>query len=251
MKIEYKYRNSIAILFFIFFTTPILSPAINESTIYINWFIPLLDFNFIKYTINLKYEKKSICILLILLTLLVLTGKLTVLIKLIFLIETILYMFYCKRNGMFSFLYLGININIVIGIVQFILYYINPVLSQLIGPTNISQTLWGPYATETLTNFYAIFKLVRISGWSREAGFFASLLTIAFIFYLTEKKHRVYQYVFFAIGYIISFSKVSFILIFIIFLILIEKYLNKIPYYIAVIRNSGCFNRSIKLFRKQ
>ena len=51
---------------------------------------------------------------------------------------------------------------------------------MLIGPNNIASLVWGNYATETFTNFYAVFEfgLPRTAGLSREAGFFASFLAV-------------------------------------------------------------------------
>lgn len=237
MKIKFKYKNFVAILFFIFFATPILSPSINGNTIYLHWFIPLLDFKFVQSIIKMKMKKKYLYQFLLLIMCMALFGEIMIIIKILFLVETILYLFYCRDNKTFSYLYLGVNINIIIGVIQFILYYISPSLSYIIGPTNIAKMIWGEYATITYTNFFEIFRLVRVSGWSREAGFFASLITISFIIYIKDKEQKkgIIQYIFFAIGYAISFSKSSFIMIIMLFILLFEKQLRKIPYSICVL----------------
>lgn len=237
MKIKFKYKNFVAILFFIFFATPILSPSINGNTIYLHWFIPLLDFKFVQSIIKMKMKKKYLYQFLLLIMCMALFGKIMIIIKILFLVETILYLFYCRDNKTFSYLYLGVNINIIIGVIQFILYYISPSLSYIIGPTNIAKMIWGEYATITYTNFFEIFRLVRVSGWSREAGFFASLITISFIIYIKDKEQKkgIIQYIFFTIGYAISFSKSSFIMIIMLFILLFEKQLRKIPYSICVL----------------
>ena len=237
MKIKFKYKNFVAILFFIFFATPILSPSINGNTIYLHWFIPLLDFKFVQSIIKMKMKKKYLYQFLLLIMCMALFGEIMIIIKILFLVETILYLFYCRDNKTFSYLYLGVNVNIIIGVIQFILYYISPSLSYIIGPTNIAKMIWGEYATITYTNFFEIFRLVRVSGWSREAGFFASLITISFIIYIKDKEQKkgIIQYIFFAIGYAISFSKSSFIMIIMLFILLFEKQLRKIPYSICVL----------------
>lgn len=231
-----KYENIIAILFFLFFTTPILSPSIAGFTIYIHWIIPLLDFKFIKEILSIRLKFIYICIITIMLILFIFLGKLITVIKILLLVETLLYMFYCKKNRTIKYLYWGINFNIIVAIFQFILAYINPNLAYLIGPTNISKLIWGEYATQTFTNFYPIFKLIRVSGWSREAGFFASLIIISFISYIEDKEQNknIVQILLFIIGYIISFSKASLILIPILIVIGLKNYLKKIPYYVSI-----------------
>ena len=233
-----KYENIIAFLFFIFFTTPILSPSIGNFTVYIHWFIPFLDLKFTKSLFTIKIKKMYAIEILGVAVLIALLGKYVLLLKVVFLILTLIYMNYCKKNNMFKYLYWGVNFNILIGIAQFAFYYINPNIARLIGPTNIAKTIWGNYATDTFTNLYAIFKFVRVSGWSREAGFFASLIIITFLTYMYDddiKKKNFIQILMFVIGYIISFSKSSFIVIPLVLILVFRKYLNKIPYYISII----------------
>lgn len=232
-----KYKQIIAFLFFIFFTTPILSPSIMGNTIYIHWFIPLLDLKFVKSVMNLQIKKAYFYSILVVILVMLLLGELITIIKFLFLIETVLYLFYCKKNNMFHYLYWSININIIIGITQFILYYISPTMAYMIGPTNIARIIWGNNATKTFTNFYPIYKIVRVSGWSREAGFFASLIEITSIIYIIDKEQKksILQYVFLGIGYLISFSKSSLLLIVLLGIVLLEKKVSKIPYYITVI----------------
>lgn len=171
MKIKFRYRDFIAILFFIFFTMPILSPSINENTIYINWFIPLLDFNFINKILKMKINKKYVYLILLLILSILLFGKIMVAVKLLFLIETILYLFYCKENNNFSYLYTAVNLNIIIGILQYVLYYISPILSYAIGPSNVAKQIWGGTLLKLLQIFMPYLNLCEFQVGQEKLAF--------------------------------------------------------------------------------
>lgn len=245
MKIEknykYIYRLVISYLFFFFFCSPALSPAIGGNTIYLHWILALLDWNFIRFCFDIVKRKSiqrylSPTILLLLSG--VVTGRVFVVLKICSIIWCILYLSYSKREGFFKYLYVGMNINIVVAIIQFVLFYINPGVAYKLGPTNISKLIWGNYATLTNTNMYAIFgnKLVRVCGWSREAGFFASLLMICFLCYMYDTKieKRRFQYILFALGFVISFSKVSLLILPLFLVLKLSKFINKIQVYCMV-----------------
>jgi hypothetical protein len=221
--------------------SPALSPAINGNTIYLYWLIPFFDTHFDEYLI--KYVAHKIkgkyYIGFLLVTILCITNKqMFLLVKIMTIVFSLFYLSYSRLSGTFKYLYWGLNLNIFIAVLQFIFYYISPQLAYSIGPSNISSLLWGGFATDTNTNFYAIFgsKFIRVCGWSREAGFFASLLSIVFIeYHFCETHKKKMQYVLFAIGYIISFSKFSLLLIPMILVCKYSKYINKCPYIVAFI----------------
>ena len=126
--------------------------------------------------------------------------------------------------------------NIVIAILQFCFNYINPHIAYLIGPTNISKLILGEYAGPTFTNFYSIGLLKRASGFSREVGFFASLVIITIILYIEDKdiNKTILKSIFLFLGFIVSMSKMSPIL-FIYFIIKkLRKVINKIPLLIMI-----------------
>jgi glycosyltransferase involved in cell wall biosynthesis len=204
--------------------------------------IALLDLEFVKYifevTKHILKEKKIISFGVIVLIFLVASGKIKIILQTAFLIESIMYLIYAYRNKLLKYLYFGVNLNIGIAILQFIYYYIRPEIAYMIGPTNIANIIWGKYATETYTNFSQNFLgIVRVSGWSREAGFFNSLIIATLLVYhyvddITEKTKN--QYIAFFIAFIISLSKISLIPLAMIPVIWLRKYLNKIPYIIGI-----------------
>lgn len=231
-----NYSKIIAVLFYIFFTTPIFSPEFNGSTIYIHILLPLMDINFIKFVINIKHKKKWIIAFGIFIIACIGMKQIKLLIEAILIIEILYYLFYCNKNNFSKYLYWGMNFNIGISILQFVLYYISPDLARLIGPGNIAKLIWREHATLTFTNMFPIaFGIIRVSGWSREAGFFNSLIIMAFIIYrYVDKGKKKLQYLMFAIGFVISLSKVSLVALIVIPIIKLRKYINKIPYVIAV-----------------
>ena len=238
--IKKTYIKLIAFIYFIVFTTPILSPAINGFTIYLYWFIPFLDIYFIAYIYNMFKQKiKTKYILAVFLVVLcsIILEEYILLIKILTLVIMIWYLKYCKENKTFKYLYYGVNFNIIIAIIQFTLCYISIDLAYKFGPTYVSKLLWGDLATTSFTNFYVIFSLVRVSGWSREAGFFASLIIITFIHYIYDKdmKKNKLQYILFVIGFIISFSKISFLMLLLIPTLVFRKQIKKIPYFLGIV----------------
>lgn len=165
------------------------------------------------------------------------TREYLTIIKFLAIINTVMYLFYSKKNKMLHILYFFMFFNIFIAILQFLFIYIDYNISYAIGPSNIANLLWGKYATPTYTNFYAIFLFPRVSGLSREAGFFASLLGITYIIYISdqhEKKTKLKNVMFF-IGFILSLSKASLLIIGIIIVIKLKRLINKIPFFIGII----------------
>lgn len=234
------YQKILTILFFIFFTMPILSPAVFGITLYINFIIPFLDIGYLKYLIKLVTDpdkRRKVILYVSFLVLLVCFNQIKLIIEIIAITTNVIYLFYTKKKRLFKYLYMFIYINIFIAIVQFVFLYINPEVSLALGPTNVSKLIWGDYATATFTNFYTIFLIPRVSGWSREAGFFASLLILTFACYLqdSEEKKSWWKIILYIIGFIISFSKVTLIFIPLFLIIYLSKYINKVPFIIGIL----------------
>ena len=218
------YQRIIAILFFIFFTCPLFSPSVFGLTLYLYYFMPLLDYEFdLTMLKNVRKLLKNIklCVILCLILLLsVLFKHVVFALEILLLIYVVCYLVYIFKKGGFKYLYWFININIIIGIIQFISYYLFPEVLDVLNPTYIADFIWGPLATGTYNNLYpSTTSLVRVSGLSREAGFFASLIVVSFMCYNftyeKKKKNLTYyiQNIFFVIGFVISFSKATLLVI--------------------------------------
>ncbi|GEM_PF-1551317 len=229
--IEKIYQKIIVNMFFLFFMSPILSPFINGKTFYIYWIIPLLDYKFIKDLLKIRIKIKIFYLLLILLSYLLCQERYEEILRIILIVYMVLYLKYLKKINYLYLLYRYLNLNILLAFFQFIFQYINPKISYMIGPTNISYIVWGKYAGPTFTNFYSIGLLNRSSGLSREVGFFSSLITITILIYIydTKVKKIKIQKLLFLLGYIISIAKMSIILPVYFILKKLKNKINKIP----------------------
>ena len=229
-------RKILPNLFFLFLTAPILSPFIGGVTIYLSALIVFLDPFFIKWFLGYFRPQKvfvtgTVCCLMAAACL-----QVPLLLKLIMISTSVCYVLYCYLNGLF-FLYKWVSINILIAIAQFVLIFINPDIAYQIGPTNISKMIWGDLATPTYTNFFALSILPRVSGLSREGGFFASLLGVAFFTALFDgrlRKETKWKYlVLFSIGLIISISKTTSLLLIVPFILLFRRHINALGTIVA------------------
>lgn len=226
-------------LFFFFFTYQIFSPYIGGITIYLECLIAILNPYFLKWLFRFSNKKESAFIVSLILFP-ILFGEFGLCIKYGYLIISILFLIYSYIRNIFYF-YKYLSISILIAIVQFIFTFLDPGIANLIGPSNLATLVWGPYATPTFTNFYTIFFFPRVSGLSREAGFFASLIIVAISLLIFEKKtmnnSQRPQYLkwLLGIGFIVSFSKMSLILIPIIFLYHYKRLIKYIPYCFSIL----------------
>jgi hypothetical protein len=225
-------------LFFFLFIAQILSPSIDQKTIYLEIIIALLNPFFILWIINQK-KKLKYFLLYITIILLIVIGNPIASIKFFALSIGVLFLFYSYERNIF-YLKTYIYISVFLAILQFLFIFLIPQIAYFLGPTSISETLWGEYATPTFTNFFSIFLFPRVSGLSREAGFFASLI-VAYILLTIISKNRenfnehYYSHAFLLIGYILSFSKMSFIIFPLILIEKLRRIINKIPLFITIL----------------
>ena len=235
------YTQVLFFIFSFFFVSPILSPEVNGITLYLHLFIPIFDIHFLEYLSSLvKVQRRGLTYFLMFIAIQAVHMDIIGIIRVICIIYPLVYLYYIYSTIGFRLLYTAFNINIFVAILQFVLCYVNPPLAYMIGPTHISRRLWGAYSTATFTNFYSIhliFDLVRTCGLSREAGFFASLLVMIFIIYIHDRKIKKtkYQFFLFAAGYIVSFSKMSFVLFFLLVFCYLKRWLDNVPPVSAVI----------------
>ncbi|HFK7186880.1 hypothetical protein [Serratia odorifera] len=114
-------------------------------------------------------------------------------------------------------------------LLQFTAFFIDKSIAMEMGPKNMSQLIWGSLATKTSSNQFALFLFPRMSGLSREAGFFASLLAIIFLIRIREGKLNKKEKFLFTAGYLASLSKASLALIIVLLLRPFKRFINKIP----------------------
>lgn len=269
MSIKLNRDTYISLVFFMFsilFLSPVLSPKMGNVTIYLNWFVPFMDGYFDIYIITkVKKQKKEILVtVLLIFVITILRGSFFKLLKIITIFYTVVYLQYAYKKIGFKQLYRAFNINVYIAIAQFLAYLRSPSLAYLIGPRNIATMIWGASNSGGNTNFYPIWgNIPRVSGLSREAGFFAALINVIVIVYIFDKKNRgMYersrfrirhykQEFLFLIAYCISFSKMSLVLPMCILIYCFRKEINKVPFSIgfgvvwAVLGGVSCYLNNI------
>jgi len=200
------YAKMISALFYMFFTCVIFNPQVNGVTIYLYVMLPFLDpgySRFLAQTLDRWSFPLGIAVVTCLLTTPMSAAKIvSISICVGYLMYTI-----ARRIG---YLHFWMGINVAFGIVQFALFYVDANLASQFGPDNVSRLLWGASATQTNPNFYEIFYFTRVSAFSREAGFFSSLLVASLLLYLLEGRSNWKMIVLYAVGLMICFSKSSF-----------------------------------------
>jgi hypothetical protein len=188
-----------------FFTCVILNPHANGITFYFYLVIPFLDPEFPRFLAGTVRRWGGP--LLIALAAGALNSP-SAAVRVLSIAVCIGYLMYTAERRI-SYLHPWMAINILFAIVQFAMFYIDHDFALLLGPTNLSELIWGEYATTTYTNFFEVFYFARVSGFSREAGFFSSLLVASFILYLFSDSPNKKMIALYLIGLFISFSKSS------------------------------------------
>lgn len=235
-------RNIIAALTFFFFVSIALNPSVRSGddtlTIYLYWITPFFDYGFIGFIRTnvieaFRKQSRRLSFILLCMAAILLFGGIVVVLKVLTLLFGLAYLIYCMRNGLIKWLFIMLNINVLIAIVQFCGYYlISPEFAYSIGPTEVAGKIWHQFSTETFTNFYSITGgFIRVSGWSREGGFFSSLLVMgASLSYLIQRgRDRIIQLGICAIGIALSLSKSSILLLALGVILLFEKKINRLP----------------------
>lgn len=239
------FQKLLSILFFLTFTSIILNPAIHggRTTIYLYLLIPFLDLKFLKY-IREALNKGNIQIL-VLFILIASTLNVQVL-KLFFIFYSMSYLIYTYKLGIF-YLHEFMLFNILFATLQFTFMVMGlKYFAVAIGPQNIANMLYGSYATESNTAFYTIFLFPRVSGLSREPGFFAALLQVCFFLLIIDKKNFINKnkykifFAFYAWGLFISFSKSTYALFIVMVLYFMRDKFKKIPAVFTFIIFTSC-----------
>ncbi|SAL82267.1 exopolysaccharide biosynthesis-like tyrosine-protein kinase [Caballeronia arvi] len=205
------YSRIVSILFYMFFTCVIFNPRVNGFTIYFYLFVPFLDPSFLRFLTSTARSWSGPLLVAVAVSLL---GSPSVAVRVVSIAICIGYLMYTMGRHI-CYLHHWMAINVAFAIVQFGLYYVDKGLAAQLGPTLLARTIWGQYATATYSNFYEIFYFARASGFSREAGFFSSLLVSSLIAHLLTEKVNKRIVAMYCVGLFICFSKSSlFIFIF-------------------------------------
>jgi hypothetical protein len=204
-------------LFFLFLTSPVLSPEISGVSVYLFAVVPLLDPGFLRYLRHARFRKRYIVAGVLLSGLSVPYGSVLFLTKIATILLVVSYLHYTWKFHSFL-LYHYIALNVGIAAVQwggdFFLG------RNLLFPADVGNFLYGPYALATGgTGIEGYLLESRFSGLSREPGFFSSLL-IASLILLSEDERVSWRKALIGIhllGIVLCLSKISlvFFLIFV------------------------------------
>src|SRR6185312_4670019 len=86
----------------------------------------------------------------------------------------------------------------------------------------------------TFTNYYSVFALTRVGGLSREGGFFATLILNCILIYWIDHRERGYTSkpvrAMLVVGFILSLSKMSLVLIPAMLVIKYRRWVDRIPF---------------------
>ena len=225
-----KKEKIIAFLFSVFFVAQILSPSINEKTIYLEVILMIINPYFWRWIMPIKITFNKVCILILLLIISVLGYPMTALKISINIFSATALMYLWERK--IWFIEYIVYVSIFVALLQLSLMAIDFELAMMLGPNNISKSIWGSFATQTYTNFYDALGIgiPRASGLSREAGFLASLLVAVITHKIIIGSNSKFANLMYLIGYVVSFSKMSLVLFFSWLITKINKYVNKIHF---------------------
>lgn len=236
--ITYRLEKILSHLFFFFFLAQIFSPSFGDKTIYIELIIAILNPYFLlwisKYSINYKHIVLFGAVMFI-----GTMGHPLTSVKLLVILIEVMYLFYAVERNLFI-LKFYLMLSILMATFQFAFLFIDVEIARQLGPANMAELVWGSHATATFTNFYTIFWIPRVSGLSRESGFFASLIVAVITFYYIKSKREkikmsITEKIFFSIGYVLSFSKMSIILLCIFFIEKSKNLICLIPYWMGIV----------------
>lgn len=226
MNIKKIYLSILRIAISFFFIAVPFNPYVGGMTLYLWFFLIFLDWEYLKRLtkVNIRY----FLVLLLWVLVCFLSGDIVLACKIIILYFGVSYLVILDASILAK-----IKVMFLIScfwcIAQFVMFYLDPSISYLMGPKEISATIWGQYATPSFTNQYVLILLPRMSGLSREAGFFASLLAIMFLIRLRDKNMKLWELIVYICSYMFSLSKVSFSLLLAFVIYPFKNLINKIP----------------------
>jgi hypothetical protein len=206
------FEISLAHCFFLLFAAQILSPELGGVTLYLELIIAGANPFFASWLLRRKPDFRINAIASTVLFCSI-AGDLLLGVKLLSLALAVLFLLYAESRRVF-YLFPYILLSVALAAVQFTFTFIDLTVARALGPSNISELVWGDYATQTYTNFFTVFWLPRVSGLSREAGFLAALVSVYMLLILKQDRMGILspsrlKLSTLALGFFFSFSKIS------------------------------------------
>lgn len=216
-------------LFFLFFAWQIFSPSYFGVTVYLECVVAACNPDFWRWLSSLKIRRAAVFGL-TLLCAAYLFSDLKSAVSEITTVLTVMYLVYSiERRAFYLFRYLAVSM--LLALVQHYYLVRDPKLALDLGPTHLAHLVWGAHATGTYSNFYAaVGSVARVSGLSREGGFFAALLVVAICAYVILRGRSKLYFLLLAAAYYVSLSKMSFVLLPLAAVIRWRKQLDAVPW---------------------
>lgn len=187
------YKFILGWLFFSSFVFSVLNISINETSIYFYLFVPFFDFSFIRFAINHKYNKKTIIYFFVVVLFSIPSNFINVnllgFVKPILMLISVMYIYflYVHRYPSFKLLYYFTSFSVLFAIFQFIITIYTG--SEIVQPFYMAKLIWGEYGIQARPGFSdGLLFDYRVSGLSKEPGFFSSFLLCVLVFYGVDKK---------------------------------------------------------------
>lgn len=215
-------------LFFLFFVAQILSPQIGGFALYLEGLIAVCNPYYWRWLTRLRVRKSLPGIMMVLLFAMAALAPMAMA-RVAFQLNSVLFLIYAYEAGLF-YLFRYLAVSVLFAVAQSVLMLVSPDLARSIGPTAISEAIWGDKAVATFTNFYSVLFITRVSGLSRESGFLAALINAAVLLYLVEPRQRTRgrRYALIA-GWLLSLSKISLILAVQAGILRLRRLIDRIP----------------------
>ena len=226
-------------MFCFFFIAQILSPMIGGKSLYIDFILVLINPFFLLWLGRRRISMTGLYVGFSLGMIAILGNPMTS-IKIIFTLIEMGYLFYLYDNKLW-YINRYISFSIIVALVQFYGLFFAPEISLMFSPEVISTSIWGSYAMITNPNFYSLLDggLPHVSGLSREAGFMASLLLsgICVDYLFSEERYwktSKISRVLYMIGYIITFTKISLLVLPLYIIHRFRRFIDMIPVSVVV-----------------
>ncbi len=208
-------RNTLPFIFLFSLVFSVFNISINGFSFYFYLIIPFCDVLFFRYFVLKKhrlivYLSSLFCVFSLLS---VIGSGVVYFIKpfLLFISVVYAYYLYLYRYPLFKNLYFFVSISIIVALVQFVFSFLG--YESIAYPSTISKFIWGSFAIQARDGFAdGLIFTYRVSGLSKEPGFFSSLLLSVLVIYSVDKKFNSKLFiVLLCFGFLVSMSKITFV----------------------------------------
>lgn len=220
------------------FALPLFNPAVGDTTLYFYIWLPLWDLEFLHSVATRKFDLhrfNSVAFAGLLFLLAVHSWELCL--RAVLIAIQVAYLFFLVKRHLLRYLALSLVAHVLVAVLQVTFLVGAGSVPTYLTPTGITAALWGPsFAPASFSNFgYELF-LPRVSGLHREAGFFSAyVISLYLVFSATpDLRARRLLYWLVAAGVLLSFSKISVVVLLILLVKWQYRFIDRIPLWITL-----------------